>query len=397
MTFLGGMMASQPGPIIWDAVASQTLGTSLISGIAPALIVNGSGNKFRNAGLNPISNQMLDNSQGGTEFDGLQSYGMKDSFQIPARFGPANRIDDAFLRTFSFGSDSYRSGDGLFLSPENMVSWLTIGKQRLAHDSTAPVTGQYLVLPAHPGVDLLGRLNGYDAWKVGTSFPAGTGTIVVKARPALTTKGTLEVTSTHGQIGSSECRLTAGEWSSCTIRYDSTTVAKFGDQIKVIGKWNGTDNAFTPATEIDVAYVAAIPDFNTIHVADLQVTGSATLAADPKTGLQAATKHYVDATVNSETDTSFSATPTFSTTSTVNYLSLSGNVSSSTLAAGVNGQAMTFVICQDAKGGHTFVWPASVRGGGTIGAAPSTCSTQSFAYVSALAKWLSIGAIQTGL
>jgi hypothetical protein len=397
MLFIGGMMASAPGPIVWDAVASSTYNTSLVSGIAPALIVNGSGNKFHNAGLNPITNQLLDNSEGGTEFDGLPSYGIKDSFQIPARFGPANRIDDAFLRTLSIGADAYQSGEGLFLSPENMVSWLTIGKQHVVHDSTAPVTGQYLVLPAHPGVDLLGRLNGYDAWRVGTTFPAGTGTIVVKARPMLTTGGTLQVTSAHGQIGSSECSLTASAWSSCTVRYDSTKVAQVGDQIKVIGKWNGTDNAFTPATEIDVAYVAAIPDFNTINVASLKVTDSATLAADPSADMQAATKHYVDTTVNSEADIAFSVTPTFSSTSKVNYLSLSGNVSSSKLAAGENGQAMIFVICQDPIGGHTFVWPKSVRGGGTIGAAASTCSTQHFAYVGALSKWVSIGAIQTGL
>ncbi len=397
MTFVGGMMASQPGPIIWDAVASQTFGTSLTSFVAPAVIVNGAGNKFHNAGVNPIAGESIDNSQGGTEWDGLQSYGMKDTFQFPARFGPANRIDGAFLRTMSIGADTYQSGDGLFLSPENIVSWLTIGAQHLVHDSSAPVTGQYLVIPAHPGVDLLGRLNGYDAWKIGTSFPVGTGTIVVKARPKLTTKGTLEISSKHGQIGSSECILTAGEWTSCTVRYDSTKDARSGDQVKVIGKWNGTDNAFTPATEIDVSYVAAIPDFNTINVANLKVTDSATLAADPTTDMQPATKHYVDTAANSESDIKFSITPTFSSTSKVNYISLSGNVSSSKLAGGLNGQEMTFVICQDARGGHTFVWPASVRGGGTIGAAASTCSAQYFSYVGAIQKWVSVGAIQTGL
>jgi len=413
MTFVGGMMGSQPGPIIWDAVASQTFSTSLTSGVVPAVIINGAGNKFHNAGVNNTAGQVIDNSQGGTEWDGLQSYGMKDTFQLPARFGPANRIDGAFLRTMSFGADSYQSGDGLFLSPENIVSWLTIGKQHLVHDSTAPVTGQYLVLPAHPGVDLLGRVNGYEGWTVGTSFPVGTGTIVVNARPKQTTSGTLEVNGKHGQIGSSQCSLKAEEWTACTVRYDSTKAAQTGDQVKVAGKWNGTDNAFTPATEIDVSYVAAIPDFNTINVANLKVTGSATLAADPTTDMQAATKHYVDAatghagdagaghaggpSASSEEDIRFSATPTFSSASKVNYISLSGNVAASKLAAGVNGQELIFVICQDAKGGHTFAWPGSIRGGGTIGAAPSTCSTQNFSYVGALAKWVSIGAIQTGL
>jgi hypothetical protein len=409
MTFIGGMMASQPGPVIWDAVASATYGTSLNSGVVPAVIINGAGNKFHNAGVNNTAGQAIDNSQGGTEWDGLQSYGIKDTFQLPARFGPANRIDGAFLRTMSFGADAYQSGEGLFLSPENIVSWLTIGTQHVVHDATAPITGQYLVLPAHPGVDLLGRLNGYDGWKVGSSFPAGTGTIVVKARPKQTTSGTLEANSKHGQIGSSECSLKAGEWSACTVRYDSTKGAQAGDEIKVIGKWNGTDNAFTPATEIDVAYVAAIPDFNSINVANLKVSGSATLAADPTADMQAATKHYVDthsggasphsgdAASGSESDIAFSVSPVFNAGSKVNYITLAGNVSSSKLAAGGNGQEVIFVICQDAKGGHTFTWPGSVRGGGTVGAAASSCSTQNFFYVGALAKWVSLGAMQTGL
>ena len=63
----------------------------------------------------------------------------------------------------------------------------------------------------------------------------------------------------------------------------------------------------------------------------------------------------------------YSAIPTFVATSNVNYISLVGNVTSSTLAAGANGQVIDIVICQDATGSRTFVWPTTVRGGGTIG------------------------------
>ncbi|HVJ08791.1 MAG TPA: hypothetical protein VM554_10430 [Acidisarcina sp.] len=89
-----------------------------------------------------------------------------------------------------------------------------------------------------------------------------------------------------------------------------------------------------------------------------------------------------------EADISYSATPTFSSTGSVNYLLLTGNVTSSTIGAGASGQSMTFVVCQDSVGGHTFAWPANVRGGMTIGATASTCSSQSFSYVSALSKWV---------
>jgi hypothetical protein len=300
MQFHGGMMGSQPGPVIWDAVASETHSTSLTSGAVPAMIITGTGNKFHNAGMNTTAGEVVDNSQGGTEWDGIQYYGIKDVFQVPARFGPANRIDEAFLRTMSFGSDAYQSGHSLFVSPENLVNWLNVGTQYIVHDSTAPVTGQYLVLPAHPGVDLLGRINGYDAWRVGTTFPMGTGTIVIKARPKATTSGTLQVTANGVAIGSATCNLTVSIWNTCTVRYDSTTATP-GGQVKLIGAWNGTDNAFSPATEIDVAYVAAVPDFNTVYATTANLTNvaatNATVSATPTTPTSVANKAYTDSTV----------------------------------------------------------------------------------------------------
>lgn len=38
-----------------------------------------------------------------------------------------------------------------------------------------------------------------------------------------------------------------------------------------------------------------------------------------------------------------------------------------------------WIICQDGTGGWTFTWPASVKGGMTIGSTLSTCNTQEFA------------------
>lgn len=85
------------------------------------------------------------------------------------------------------------------------------------------------------------------------------------------------------------------------------------------------------------------------------------------------------------TTTTFSTTPTFtvSTSGIQNFfLTLTGNVSSSTLATGsvTNGQDIAFNICQDATGSRTFVWPTNVTGGGTISATASACSRQIFRY-----------------
>ena len=96
--------------------------------------------------------------------------------------------------------------------------------------------------------------------------------------------------------------------------------------------------------------------------------------------------------IGSESDIAFSATPTFSATVNLNYLALTGNVTSSTLAAGKNGQSISFVLCQDATGSRTFAWPANVRGGMTIGSTASKCSSQMFIYANALSKWIAVDA-----
>jgi hypothetical protein len=88
----------------------------------------------------------------------------------------------------------------------------------------------------------------------------------------------------------------------------------------------------------------------------------------------------------SYTVTSFSATPTFTpnpnTVAGGFIITLTGNVTSSTLftAQVSTGELLTFNICQDATGGRTFVWPTTVLGGGTISAAASACSRQTFVY-----------------
>lgn len=75
----------------------------------------------------------------------------------------------------------------------------------------------------------------------------------------------------------------------------------------------------------------------------------------------------------------FSATPSFNL-ALGNYqtITLTGNVTSSTLASVKAGQTVTFHICQDATGSRTFVWPAVVHGATVIGSTLSTCTDQTF-------------------
>ncbi len=95
-----------------------------------------------------------------------------------------------------------------------------------------------------------------------------------------------------------------------------------------------------------------------------------------------------------QTVVTFSATPTFDAVWANNFkITLTGNVTSSTLSNARVGQVLTFQICQDATGSRTFVWPTNVKGATTIGSTLSTCSAQSFKFDGTNAYALAAGVI----
>lgn len=77
----------------------------------------------------------------------------------------------------------------------------------------------------------------------------------------------------------------------------------------------------------------------------------------------------------------FSATPTFDCDVYDNWtMTLTGNVTSSTLSHCAPGQFLTFRLCQDGAAGHTFAWPANVIGGGALFNSTNKCSMQVFRF-----------------
>jgi hypothetical protein len=94
------------------------------------------------------------------------------------------------------------------------------------------------------------------------------------------------------------------------------------------------------------------------------------------------------------TPVTFSATPTFTYGTGVNTfeITLTGNVSSSSVSGAVAGQIANFIICQDGTGSRTFTWPSSFHGVMTIGSTASKCNAQPFTYDGS-AYW----AISTGV
>lgn len=70
---------------------------------------------------------------------------------------------------------------------------------------------------------------------------------------------------------------------------------------------------------------------------------------------------------NSVNTVSYSATPTFNAAlGNSQVITLTGNVTSSTLSNAVAGQTIAFKIIQDGTGGRSFVWPTNVLGGMAI-------------------------------
>jgi hypothetical protein len=73
----------------------------------------------------------------------------------------------------------------------------------------------------------------------------------------------------------------------------------------------------------------------------------------------------------------WSASPALLATNGLQTITLTGNTTP-TISGIAAGQHVSFQICQDATGGRTWTWPASVHGGMTIGSTLSTCSMQAF-------------------
>jgi hypothetical protein len=81
--------------------------------------------------------------------------------------------------------------------------------------------------------------------------------------------------------------------------------------------------------------------------------------------------------------TSFSATPTFDASAfawPTFTMTLTGNVTSSTLSNPISGQHITFIITQNATGGWTFAYPTNVKGESMVGNNANEVSVQSFVY-----------------
>jgi hypothetical protein len=77
----------------------------------------------------------------------------------------------------------------------------------------------------------------------------------------------------------------------------------------------------------------------------------------------------------------FSVTPTFDASlGNTQTITLTANVTSSTLSNAVAGQWLVLDIVEDATGGRTFAWPANFKGAGAINTGANKHNVQMFYY-----------------
>lgn len=77
----------------------------------------------------------------------------------------------------------------------------------------------------------------------------------------------------------------------------------------------------------------------------------------------------------------YTSTPIFQAGSYSSFaLTLTGNVTSSTITGGVIGQVVNIDICQNATGGYTFVWPTNFLNAPPVSASASSCTGMSAVY-----------------
>src|SRR3990167_6271513 len=129
-------------------------------------------------------------------------------------------------------------------------------------------------------------------------------------------------------------------------------------------------NSATPITTTPTAPVG--PDYVIKNP-----TGDQTVVQPPSTALKV---NRLQADVIYQAVT-YSATPTFdAAAASIFAMTLTGNVTSSTVSSATTGRIIELVLCQDGVGGRAFAWPATFLRPPTVASGASACTNTSFFY-----------------
>ncbi len=179
-------------------------------------------------------------------------------------------------------------------------------------------------------------------------------------------------------------RITAGN----TLINDYVTLQTNGKIFQARDTNHNTASANYPEVDLDVSGKMQWYPGNS-STADTNLYRGA--AGVVKTDYQISAAGGIIGGFNSVT---FLATPTFDfSKGNTQMMTLTGNVTSSTLVNATAGQRLLFIVCQDATGNRTFAWPTQMKGGGVIGSTASKCSVQEFVWDGSSARAISAVAV----
>jgi hypothetical protein len=213
---------------------------------------------------------------------------------------------------------------------------------------------------------------------VATTGPLGGGPITTTGTLTCTTCTTNASALTNGQ-------LVIGQGGQATaisnLSGDVTTSGSVATTLATVNSGPGTCGDATHVCQVTTNGKGLTTSQSPIAITGgsgtvTNVAVSAPLGGGPIT--TTGTLTCTTCAVNLVNSVAFSATPTFNLALGDQTITLTANVTSSSLANITAGQKVTFLICQNATGGFTFAWPAVMHGPITIGTTPSLCSSQTF-------------------
>jgi hypothetical protein len=135
---------------------------------------------------------------------------------------------------------------------------------------------------------------------------------------------------------------------------------------------NGSAWYFTGAPDPRWSDSTIVPQFRKVHGSDFEAVDVSSLMVSPNSGQAAAGGPALPP----------SSTPVSSSgggsSNIVQKFVLQSDMTGPSISNLPDGQQVTFLICQDAKGGRKFSWPSNTRGGMQVGQSPGKCSVQQF-------------------
>lgn len=210
--------------------------------------------------------------------------------------------------------------------------------------------------------------------------------------PTITGSGTFTVTKVVENANAVFAGPTSGLAAAPTFRPMVTSDLPSGA---------GTVTNVTLAVSAGALFTASISGTNPITstgTATLNITfanqAANTIIAGPASGATGpvSARQAVAADIAGIKAVTFSATPVFDASLfalPTFTMTLTANVTSSSVTNPIAGQHIAFVLTQDGTGGWTFAWPSNFKGASNIGSDASSVSVQEFIWTGS--AWRAVG------